>query len=183
MAIKDTSVLSLLGAIVFSGVLGMAGKDMYVAMSEKAQAQHDAVESLRDWKRQYQALLPVEQRWNTTLSPFSEFRDLYQLHIKLNEGDVGIDADKLIASKIERFVDGNSDLGAQRVCMGFQGGLFNISAKSYVELNKKVTAFIKRPDIEFGNFTFQTSDAQHKASVTIDPVCLILRDGLKEGEK
>lgn len=176
MNIKETSLISLVGSLVFCGIMGMAGKDMYKELQAKATAQHSAVSSLREWKRQYSALLPVEQKWNTTLSKFSDFNDLYQLHSKLNEDGMGIDADKLTASKIERLKEGTVDLGAQKVCMAYSGSPFRLTAASHTELQSKLTKFLARPDIDVGTIAFTPSKDAKTVSVTLDPMCLILRD-------
>lgn len=171
---KDTSIVSLLLAVVVAGMLGSSGFEAYKAMDHKADTQAEAVTDFQEWKRQYTQLLPLEEKWATTLRPLNEARDLYSLHQML--GSVpSSNPDTLLVDKLDRVTQNERDLGAQRVCLssGYGGGVL-FAEKDFPTLMAGLEALAKRPDIQMGTIRLSQDKAQARAVVY--PLCLLLRD-------
>ncbi len=171
---KDTSMLSLLAALAFSGLLASAGFDSYTAMTDKAQAQAEAVEDFQEWKRQYTQLLPLEGRWSQALRPLNEARDLYTLHQMLGEHPRS-NPDTLLVERIERVILNERDLGAQRVCLSSGSGSGVVfTEKDFPTLLAGLEALSLRPDVQMGSVHLSQEKAEARAFVS--PLCLLLRD-------
>ena len=171
---KDTSMVSLLAALAFACFLGSAGYEGYKVMSDKADAQAATVADFQEWKRQYTKLLPLEDKWNKTLRPFSEAKDLYSLHELLGD-QPSSNADLLLAEQIERMVFEGKDLGAQRVCLGTGGGAGMLFVeKDFQTLMTGLDALAQRADIQMGAIELSQDNATARA--TVAPLCLLLRD-------
>jgi hypothetical protein len=174
MLAKDVSVVSLMGALVFSGILGSSGMDTHRAMTEKAQAQVSAVQELREWKRQYEHLIPVEERWNASLGLFSEAKDLLTIHGLVSVKAPHTNPDTLLVGSISRLVLNEQDLGAQKVCVTSNGSGMLFTEKTFSELIFGLQDLSSRVDLEVG--TVHLSQEKGKAKAMVSPVCLLLRD-------
>lgn len=171
---KDTSIGSLLVAVLVAGMLGSSGYEAYKAMDHKADTQAEAVADFQEWKRQYTQLLPLEEKWVQTLRPLSEAKDLYSIHQMLGE-QPSSNPDTLLVDKLDRVLQNERDLGAQRVCLssGYGGGMA-FSEKDFPTLMAGLEALAKRPDIQMGAIRLSQDKAQARAVVY--PFCLLLRD-------
>lgn len=178
---KHTSIISLAVALIISAVIGTSGIDAYKAMSLKAKAQADAVDSLREWKRQYKLLLPVEAHWNSALGQVSAASDLLTIHTLLSKDAPSSNPDTLLVEKIDRLVVDNQDLGAQSVCVTSMGRPWTVSEKSFSELLQGMQRLMDRPDIKLGTIILRQEKG--RATAQISPACILLRDDDKEKTK
>lgn len=171
---KETSVGSLLLALVVTGIALSGGFESYKAMKDKAEAQTTAVAEFQQWKEQYTQLLPVEQRWSRELQGMSQVKDLYSLYALLGDKPK-VNPDTLLVDRIERLKENSVDLGAQRVCVstGNSGGV-DFYDTSFDGLMSGLNTLIARPDVEVGAITFSYDSGKAKASVR--DLCLLLRD-------
>lgn len=174
MVTKDTSVVSLLVALVFGAIVATSGVDSYKAMSEKAAAQVAAVDSLRDWKRQYAQLIPVEERWTSKLGRFVDAKDLLTIHTLVSKDAPHSNPDTLVVDKIERVVADGRDLGAQRVCISSMSGGWQLIEPNFPALVAGLQALTARADMETGSITL--TQEKGKARAFVSPACLLLRD-------
>jgi hypothetical protein len=174
MLTKDTSIASLAAALVFCAVVATSAVDARRAMVDKASAQASAVDALREWKRQYDQLIPVEELWHKSLGKFSDAKDILTIHGLVSENAPGSNADTLLVEKIERLVEGGKDLGAQKVCINSGGAGWSVSEDTFNSLIKGMQALTTRVDMDLG--TIAMSQEKGRAQAVISNACLLLRD-------
>lgn len=179
MLSKDTSILSLLAAVAFASIVGSGGVKAYTALKERAKAQVAAVVDLREWKRQYSHLIPVEERWNTSLGVLSDAKDLLTIHGLLSAKAPYTNPDTLLVDRITRLTVDDRDLGAQKVCVASAGAGMLFTEKTFPELIFGLQALSARVDVEVGMVSLSQDKGVAKAMVS--PVCLLLRDSVTQG--
>lgn len=174
MLSKDTSFLGMLAALVVSGLLAHTGWTAHQIVSAKAQAQAATVSDFQEWKRQYTQLLPLQERWSSSLRPTADAQDLYSLH-KILGNQPQSNPDTLLVERLEEVEQNGLKLGAQRVCLssgaGHPGMVF--VEKDFATLMQGLHALTQRVDIQMGSI--ELSQDQGKARAVVSPLCLLLR--------
>lgn len=171
---KNISFLSLIVSIAIAGVLGSSGYHGYLAMREKAQDQAQAVADFRKWKADYTSLLPVDEKWKTSLRSVAEAKDLLSVYELLGKAPT-TNPDALLVEKIEPFKQAEHLLFATRVCLGSTGGSgVTFDAPNFTQLMDGLDVLAKRPDVQMGAVRLTQGLGKAKASVT--GLCLLLRD-------
>lgn len=167
--------MSLAGALILSGILVSAALDGHNAMMAKVKEQVSAVDGIREWKRQYAQLIPVEEKWNKSLGLFSEAKDLLTIHGLVSAEGPPSDPDTMLVEKIVRVTEQGRDLGAQKVCVTSGGGGWTVTDKSFPGLISGMQKLIGRVDMDIGSITL--SQEKGKAKAVLSSACLMLRDG------
>lgn len=176
---KETSFASLLVALTILGIAVSGGYEGYRTMSDKAQAQTQAVADFQQWKREYTQLLPVEQAWNAKFKSAEVIKDLYSLYSLLGASPA-TNPDTLVVDKIERLTQDSIDLHAQRVCLASSTASgVDFEEKSFDTLAKGLEALAARPDVQMGSVTFFYD--KDKAHAVVKKLCILIRDA--EGGK
>lgn len=170
---KHISVPALLLSLAMSGSIGYTGWKAYKILQAKEQEQSSIVADFTEWKRQYTQLMPLEERWASSLKPVSEVKDLYSLH-KVLGNQPQSNPDTLLVERLDELEQNGTKLGAQRVCIssGSSAGMAFVE-KDFSTLMEGLRALAMRPDIQMGAVTLSQERGQAKALVS--PLCILLR--------
>lgn len=176
---KNLSIVSLLFALAVCGMAFNSAQTSRAVMTTKAEAQEQALESFRQWKADYDKLLPVAQQWRAEMPSIEGARDLYSLYQMLGK-ELPTNPDTLVVDRAERLTHNERDLGAHRVCfstVGQPGLLFE--GERFSELYLGLTRFAERRDVQMRAVTFTLHES--KPRVVVHDFCLVLRDAQEPG--
>lgn len=176
---KNVSIVSLLFALAVCALAFNSAQTSFAIMTAKAQAQEQALASFRQWKADYDKLLPVAQQWQSEMPSIEGARDLYSLYRMLGE-ELPTNPDALIVTNAERLLHEGRDVGAHRVCfatLGHPGLLFE--GERFSELYLGLTKLAERRDIQMRSATFTLHESRPR--VVVHDFCLVLRDAQEPG--
>ena len=176
--LKNLSLISLLLSLSVAGMAFTAGKEGYLAMTAKAEAQEQAVTAFQSWRSEYKKLLPVEERWKKDLPSALVAKDLFSVYKQVGDAPK-TNPDKMLVEKVERLKQGDKDLGANRVCLmsaSTSGVLFE--GESFAELFKGLKVLAERPDIQMRDVSLSLKDGKPRA--VVGEFCLLMRDPTKQ---
>ncbi|MBN9424613.1 MAG: hypothetical protein BGO63_15255 [Candidatus Accumulibacter sp. 66-26] len=147
----------------------------YEVVGQKAAQQKTALAELKRWKSEYEALLPIQTKWNNSLPSVSNIKDKYSLFdaIRLKEYGLSSDREKLDIKKIDSIASNGVALNATRICVNSAGesGL-TVTAPHFSELLTGLDELTHRRDIEVSNITLAVANGAPKAVVNM---CLVFR--------
>ncbi|MDU4254436.1 hypothetical protein [Pseudomonas sp.] len=130
---------------------------------------------LVEWKESYQALLPVNDKFNAFYPSGNDAKDLVALYRLLDPEKHGLHADvdlirQISASPVE--VNG-LPVGLQRLCVGNDSESLTLSASSMTSLRRGLMAMSARKDIDMGSMEVLIKDGV--AIAKVKGMCLKVR--------
>jgi len=137
---------------------------------------------LIEWKEAYQALLPVNKRWESSFVNFNSVPDQLTLtriaHVE--QYMLSLDVDKVKQVGSHEVLVNDRPVGLQKLCIATDGDALELSADSIYAVRNGVRELAQRSDIEMGSIeiaverpTGSKEKTQYKAKVT--PFCIRIR--------
>lgn len=166
----------VLGVVTLASFIALqAAQTNFEVVNQKANQQKAALAELKRWKSEYEALLPIQTQWNSSLPPAGNIKDKYSLFnaIRLEEYGLSSDQEKLDIKKIDPIVSNGVALNATRICVSSAGetGLA-VTAPHFSELLTGLDELTHRRDIEISNVTLAVANGTPRAVVNM---CLVFR--------
>ena len=180
---KETSIVSLLFAAVIAVIAGNSAMRTSEVMSQKADAQQQAVEDFQRWKASYLELTPLNEKWDKAFPALAEAKDLYSLYNMIG-GSPKTNPDLVIVDRVQKLTFGGQELSGLQVCLttAGQGGLV-FEDKSFTRLITGLKALAGRDSIQLGSVLFRQESG--KAQAIVKDFCLILNEkskGVEDGQ-
>lgn len=171
----NTSLLSLLLAIGFAGVLITGGVSAYEVLSGKEHQQTAVTETVIRWKRSFRALAGTEAQWEQAYTKASNVRDQLAFTAILNLHTYGLKAntDALVFRTRTPVVSKGVDLALTKLCLGTGGDSFVVEANNYDALLSGLSMLANRKDIYVDNISILGDKDVPQAK--LGNLCLYLR--------
>ncbi|MCF6783443.1 hypothetical protein [Stutzerimonas stutzeri] len=172
--------LSLIVGIGFALVFLGSLPEAITRLSELKYRQITSNDQLVGWKASYQALLPINERFNEAYPSADEAKDLVALYRLLNFERHKIIADvDMIKQTSATAVDVNGmPVGLQRLCLSNSNSDMELAAKSMRDLRMGLRSLSSRRDIDMGSIEITINDGTAVAKVR--DMCLKVRTAHRE---
>ncbi|MFK4134804.1 hypothetical protein ACI2KR_21340 [Pseudomonas luteola] len=157
--------------------MAVGGWKISTGIAVAAEAQSKALENLRTWKAAYQALLPVQKRWQSEFLEDADpkSQDLVEIgqSLRLNKGPLRYDINTLRSDRIESVSYQGVPVGLMRTCVsGGNGPGLAVTADSMKELLQGINSLI-RHDIELNRIEISSREGQPTAN--LGGLCVLVR--------
>lgn len=147
------------------------------AIDQVKDRQISANQRLQEWKAAYQALLPVNAKWEKTFTSSSDTTDMVELFraFRLDSHGLTANADEIIQLGTYPVDVEGVQVGLQSLCIGSSQRGLKVTAPNVRILRNGVRAVASRPDISIGSVSigFDKTSLQPYAEVT--DFCLKVR--------
>lgn len=169
--------LGLLFAIMVVLLLAFSGYNGFKVANERKIQQEQALEAFRQWKTEYLALKPIQDKWDATYPNAKDIRDVNSLY-KLIQGHIQTNPDKLLVEKIERVTSNGIEVGLSRVCLVTSGEMgFAIEAESPSKLFLAARSLLELSFVSAKSFTVKEDTAKAgNLKGTFGSFCIMVRD-------
>tara|TARA_R110001592_G_scaffold33503_20_gene116030 strand:+ start:3445 stop:3975 length:531 start_codon:yes stop_codon:yes gene_type:complete len=165
--------------------VGVAMCLTFVAATPKAVSNIDNVlerqiasnQRLQEWKAAYQALLPVNSKWETTFTSSEETSDLVELYraFRLERHGLRVNADTIVQTGSYPVDVEGIQVGLQKLCIGNNQKTLKMSARNISTLRQGIRAVAKRNDITMGSVSIGFDRESTQPFAEISDFCLKVR--------
>lgn len=179
----SNKTISMIVGIAFAVVFILLTPKSWSNLSDVHSRQVSANLKLIEWKEAYQALLPVNERWNKAFPDGHAAKDIVSLYrlIDLHQHGLLADVDKVAQSESSEVLINGYQVGLQRLCVSTEGNVMKIGADSIKELRSGLRGLAGRHDIDMGEMIFSLDSQTSKPLIEISGLCLKVRvDGSEE---
>lgn len=173
--------ISLGAAFAFAAVVLTSIPNIWASIGKTITRQAAANERLIEWKSDYQALLPVNEVWNSSFVSPNKVRDLLLLYrvADIEQHGLHADVDSIQQTGVEPLLVEGMRVGLQKLCMASKGGSLEVTAASMSALRKGLHSLAERKDVDLGTVEIGFSNADGTPMAKIKPFCVRVRtDGV-----
>lgn len=138
-----------------------------------------ANDRLVDWKQAYQALLPINAKWDGAFSTEAEASDLLKLYRIANIEQHGLraDVDQVRQVASEPLSVNGMDVGVAKICIATLGDTMQLTAPNMTSLRTGLISLSKRRDISMGSIEVGMDSETGLAIGKLKPFCVLVRTG------
>ena len=174
--LSNRVITLLIGASIGLAFMGSIPQALS-GINQVKDRQIEANQRLEEWKAAYQALLPVNDKWERSYISAERTGDMVELYraFKLDQHGLIVNADEIIQLGNHAVDVQGVQVGLQSLCIGSNNALLKVSAMNISALRSGLRAVAARPDISMGSVRigFDKNTSQPFAEVT--DFCLKVR--------
>ncbi len=179
--------------IGLGGALGvvflLAIPEAWKNLGEIVKRQASANLRLIEWKEAYQALLPVNERWQAAFIGFDSVSDQLTLTriVNIEQYGLNLDVDRVEQVGSEEVVVNGMPIGLQKLCIATGREALEVSSTSMSGLRAGMRAMALRADIEMGTVEYAINkgdEEQGRKTVyvaRVSPFCIRVRTDQQVG--
>lgn len=167
--------------LIMGGLLGavclIKTPDAWEKLSDVHQRQVIANERLVEWKAAYQALLPVNARWDKTYPSGDDVQDLVSLYRLVDLERHGLTANvDLVRQNLAEAVNVNGlAVGLQRLCISNGPEYLEVTAPNIRALRVGLASLAARKDIDLGSIQVSFDEESGQPLARVTQLCLKVR--------
>lgn len=132
---------------------------------------------LSEWKAAYEALMPVNEQWDSTFTSSVHTNDLVQLYraFRLERHNLVVDADTIMQTGAYSVDVQGVSVGLQRLCIGNTQQSLVLTAAGMAQLRGGLRAVSNRQDIDIGSIRIGFDQDTRQPYAEVKDFCLRVR--------
>lgn len=166
-------------SLAISAVFLLMTQPAWKTLSSIESRQIAANDRFIEWRDAYKALLPINEKWNSSFASESDASDLLKLYRIANISQHGLssDVDQVRQISSEPVQVNGMQIGVAKVCIATSGEVMRVSAPTMTSLRSGLVSLSRRKDISLGTVEVGVDSESGAAIGKIKPFCVLVRTG------